>query len=77
MKPKIEKDVPIPDGYNAPSKYDWIKDLDTGDSFIWSSYDVSSVRQRARKLNIELTQRIVGMNKVRVWITKSYGESNE
>ena len=54
----INRDIPI---YKSDSKYEWIKDLKEGDSFIWPKALAPNLRQTARRFGIKIVQRHVNI----------------
>ena len=85
----INRDIPI---YKSDSKYEWIKDLKEGDSFIWPKALAPNLRQTARRFGIKIVQRQVNIHDdreaqhfsavkyegfVRVWISQEATKTRE
>ena len=60
--PKIEKGIPVP----KPS-WNWLKDLEKGDSFLLAAGRIPTVRDAARRLKIKIATRRENSNEFRVW----------
>ena len=60
--PKIEKGIPVP----KPS-WNWLKDLETGDSFLLAAGRVAVARDAAKRLKIRIATRRENSNEFRVW----------
>ena len=80
MKVKIEKGIPIPprgkSRVNKKRKYDFLDDLEVGDSFVITGRnEVPRTFQAMKARNMRMTQRIIEdhndykKNKWRVWYT--------
>ena len=62
----VEKGIPIP---KKIGKYDFIRDLDDGDSFVVTTQDeIKSVRRKCNVINKRIIQRKVAANEYRIWI---------
>ena len=63
---KIEKGIPVP---KVVGKYDFLKNLDEGDSFLVSTVDeIKSIRRKCSVINKRVIQRKTEEAKYRLWI---------
>tara|TARA_R100001510_G_C7639890_1_gene197614 strand:- start:1017 stop:1217 length:201 start_codon:yes stop_codon:yes gene_type:complete len=60
--PKIEKGIPLPN-----SSWNWMKKLETGDSFLLAAGRVAVARDAAKRLKIRIATRRENSNEFRVW----------
>ena len=60
--PKIEKGIPIP-----KTSWNWLKDLEKGDSFLLAAGRIPTARDAARRLKIRIATRRENSNEFRVW----------
>jgi len=72
MKYKIEKNIPIPETRRRHgSKWDFVKSLDNGDSFVIDTIDRNCLYQYCKNNKIETVTRVLHeykKEKVRVWV---------
>ena len=60
--PKIEKGIPVP-----KTSWDWLKNLEKGDSFLLAAGRIPTARDAARRLKIRIATRRENSNEFRVW----------
>ena len=60
--PKIEKGIPVP-----KTSWDWLKNLEKGDSFLLAAGRVPTLRDAARRYEIRIATRRENSNEFRVW----------
>jgi len=69
----IEKNVPMPTGRDRyGSKYNILKTMEHGDSFVVGSGFVANIRQAAKAWNIKIVTRRENSNHHRIWKVDSY-----
>ena len=64
---KIEHGVPLTKRYKHGAIADTIRQMKSGDSFLYRSNARSSVLSVSRRLKVRMTTRLVDANTVRVW----------
>tara|TARA_R100001460_G_scaffold61255_2_gene101311 strand:+ start:150 stop:383 length:234 start_codon:yes stop_codon:yes gene_type:complete len=70
---KIENDVPIPENRNRyGSKYNILKTMKHGDSFVVGSGFVANIRQAAKAWDIKIITRRENSNHHRIWKVDNY-----
>lgn len=66
MNYKIEKGVPLLGRKGHSSQYAFIKDMDSGDSFLAKHAEVATIRMYANRNKLKIATRTEGEN-VRIW----------
>tara|TARA_R100000781_G_scaffold43692_2_gene29831 strand:- start:5183 stop:5407 length:225 start_codon:yes stop_codon:yes gene_type:complete len=66
---KIDKNVPMPEAKSAKSKYDFVNNMEVGDSFVVGSRSNANAIQGYcnRTYKIKLAQRSMGNSEWRLW----------
>ena len=69
MEFKVEKNVPMPKAQTAKSKYDFVAEMEIGDSFEVNEKSLANAIQQysSRVHKVKLSQRAMGDSKWRLW----------
>ena len=70
MKPKIEKNIPIPKLIRNGKNINILRQMEIGDSFVFEGKSRSLFLVPARRIGIKLTTRKIGHDKFRLWRIK-------